>query len=66
MSDNDRIQEEPQEARGEPGSRDVGEGPGGGPTDRPADDAEPEDESGVNPLPPITDTPVQQTGDQGG
>ncbi|MCW4353272.1 hypothetical protein ONR57_08185 [Hoyosella sp. YIM 151337] len=39
MTDNggERLDEEPQEERGEPGSRDKGTtGPGGGPVDRPA------------------------------
>jgi hypothetical protein len=62
-TERDNTTEEPQEERGAPGSRDEGEpGPGGGPVDRPADDSDPEDMTGVNPLPPITDTPTQPAG----
>jgi hypothetical protein len=61
MSDDearDNTTEEPQEERGPVGSRDKGEpGPGGGPADRPAEDSEAEDETGVNPQSPVTDSP---------
>ncbi len=67
MSDNEErnsIDEEPQQERGAPGSRDEGEGLEGGSDERPAGGSEAKDSTGVNPLPPITDTPI--TGDQGG
>lgn len=53
MSRPDNTQEEPQEARGAIGSRDTGEGPGGGPTSRPLGKADRDHHTGVNPLPPI-------------
>ena len=64
----EHLQEEPQEARGAPGSRDAGHPPGEGPADRPDDDRfGPEDSSGVNPLGTIDDEmPYQPSGDQGG
>ncbi len=49
------LQEEPQEERGAPGSRDKGEGPGGGPTDRPTGTSDHDSDSGVNPLGTIDD-----------
>jgi len=66
MNQPDNTQEEPQEARGAPGSRDEGEGPGGGPVDRPTATADAEDDSGVNPLgPKDPDMPNIPTGDGG-
>lgn len=53
MAKHDNTQAEPQEARGAIGSRDEGEGPGGGPVDRPTSSATPRHYSGVNPLGPI-------------
>lgn len=49
----DELAEEPQEERGAPGSRDKGEGPGGGPTDRPTGRSDADDVSSVNPQEPI-------------
>lgn len=56
--------EEPQEERGAPGSRDQGEGPAGGPVDRPAGTSDHDSDSGVNPLGAIQeDMPEMPTGD---
>lgn len=44
------MPEETQEERGPRGSRDAGEGPGGGPVDRPTNTPDHDFESGVNPL----------------
>jgi len=49
------MQEEPQSERGAPGSRDKGEGPAGGPVDRPAGKADHDHDSGVNPQGAIED-----------
>lgn len=58
--------EEPQEARGAPGSRDKGEGPGGGPVDRPVGTSDHDSDTGVNPLGTIQeDMPEMPTGDGG-
>lgn len=48
-------QEEPQEERGAMGSRDEGEGPGGGPVDRPSEerDSSSEDSTKINKQEPI-------------
>lgn len=61
------LAEEPQEARGAPGSRDKGDEPAGGPADRPAGKSDPESDTGVNPLGTIDpEMPEMPTGDQGG
>jgi len=61
------LQEEPQEERGPKGSRDTGsDEPGGGPVDRPAGTADPEDATGIDPPEPPEDAPVYPAGDQGG
>ncbi len=60
------MPEEPQEERGAPGSRDEGEGPAGGPVDRPFGTAEHDSDSGVNPQGTIQeDMPEMPTGDGG-
>lgn len=58
-------EEEPQEERGEPGSRDKGaSGPEGGPVDRPSGKSEPTDYTGIKPEEPIDDdAPILQPGD---
>jgi hypothetical protein len=64
--ENPQLQEEPQEERGAPGSRDKGGPPGSGPADRPAGD--PHDEStGVHRQDTRQDDmDAMPTGDQGG
>lgn len=63
----EHLTEEPQEERGEPGSRDKGAPPAGGPADRPAGEATAEDSSGLGPSEAIDeDMPQQPAGDQGG
>jgi hypothetical protein len=70
MSDSEQsphLQEEPQEERGAPGSRDEGPPPGTGPTSRPAGDPHEGDSTGVDEqdtaLPEMEEMPA---GDQGG
>ena len=63
-----QLREEPQSARGAPGSRDTGsDGPGGGPADRPAGTSDPDSDTTVDPQgaqePGAPDLP---TGDQAG
>jgi len=56
-----RLQEEPQSERGPVGSRDTGsDEPAGGPVDRPASKAKPEDSTGIDPQAPRegADSPV--------
>ena len=61
------LREEPQEARGAPGSRDKGEGPAGGPTDRPVGTSDAESDTKVNAQGTIQeDMPKMPAGDQGG
>jgi hypothetical protein len=62
------LEEEPQEERGAPGSRDTGaDGPGGGPVDRPAGTADAGDDTTVDPQGTTDDqAPHLPTGDQGG
>ncbi len=61
------VQEEPQEERGAVGSRDKGEGPAGGPTNRPAGKSDAEDSTSVGAQDPIDEEmPGLQSGDQGG
>lgn len=43
-----QLQAEPQGERGEPGSRDKGAEPGGGPADRAVGTSDPESDKGVN------------------
>jgi len=46
----DHLTEEPQEARGAPGSRDTGsDEPAGGPVDRPAGRSDPDDDTAIDP-----------------
>lgn len=49
------MSEEPQSERGAPGSRDKGEGPGGGPIDRPAETSRHDSDSSVNPQATISE-----------
>jgi len=60
-----QLEEEPQEERGAPGSRDTGSGrPGGGPADRPAGTSTAEDDTSVDPKDPEhADAPQLPTGD---
>jgi hypothetical protein len=62
--------EEPQEARGAPGSRGTGDDDaGGGPFHRPSEPrgSTAEESTGVNPQEPISsDMPTMPSGDQGG
>lgn len=62
------LHEEPQQERGEPGSRDEGGAPGSGPAARPAGDPHSEDiGTGVNPLGTATpEMDPMPAGDQGG
>jgi hypothetical protein len=62
------LEEEPQEARGAPGSRDKGHPPGQGPAERPAAKRfGPRDQTSINPQEPIDeDMPYLPPGDQGG
>jgi hypothetical protein len=63
----EHLTEEPQEERGEPGSRDKGAPPAGGPVDRPAGESTGEDSTGLGPSEPVEgDMPQQPAGDQGG
>ncbi|MDP9225517.1 MAG: hypothetical protein M3P18_17075 [Actinomycetota bacterium] len=50
------LQEEPQEERGAPGSRDEGGGPGAG--DRPVGTSDADDSTSVDPQEPRGDTPT--------
>lgn len=46
----EHLEEEPQDERGAPGSRDTGsDEPGGGPADRPADTSDEESDTSVDP-----------------
>lgn len=62
------LEEEPQEERGAPGSRDTGsDEPAGGPVERPAGTSDRDADSGVNPQEPIDPAaPNLPSGDQGG
>lgn len=63
----DHLQEEPQEERGAPGSRDTGsDEPAGGPVDRPAGSSDADDLTAVDPQEPQGDAPTLAAGDQGG
>ncbi|MEP6852920.1 MAG: hypothetical protein ABJA87_09720, partial [bacterium] len=60
--------EEPQSARGAPGSRDTGsDEPGGGPVDRPSGTSDAGEGTTIDPQEPIDDaSPTLASGDQGG
>jgi hypothetical protein len=60
----EELSEEPQEERGPVGSRDEGsDEPGGGPVDRPAGEAEEDDDTGVKADEPIDpESPDLQSG----
>lgn len=62
------LEEEPQEARGAPGSRDTGaDEPAGGPTDRPAGASDEESDTSVDSKAATDDDmPDMPAGDQGG
>jgi hypothetical protein len=62
------LDEEPQEERGLPGSRDTGaDEPAGGPVDRPAGTSDEETDTSVDAQGPIQeDMPNLPAGDQGG
>ncbi len=63
----EHLEEEPQEERGEPGSRDLGsDEPGGGPVDRPAGTADEETDTSVNPQGSGPRSPDLPAGDGGG
>ncbi len=50
------LEEEPQEERGAPGSRDTGsDEPAGGPADRPAGKAEEDHDTAIDPQGPVTE-----------
>jgi hypothetical protein len=62
------LEEEPQEERGEPGSRDTGsDEPAGGPTDRPAGTSDEDSDTSVDPQGASDpDAPPMPAGDQAG
>jgi hypothetical protein len=70
MSDKpaDHLEEEPQAARGAPGSRDTGaDEPAGGPVDRPAGTSDEQSDTSVDSQGTIEeDMPQMPSGDQGG
>lgn len=56
-------EEEPQDERGAPGSRDTGsDEPGGGPVDRPEGSSDEESDTSVNPQGSGFDAPEHQSG----
>ncbi len=56
------LEEEPQEVRGAPGSRDTGsDGPGGGPADRPAGTADEDTDTAIDPQGADPDAPQLPT-----
>lgn len=58
----EQLEEEPQEERGEPGSRDTGSaGPGGGPVDRPSGGSDSESDTSVAPQQADDESPNLQT-----
>jgi hypothetical protein len=68
MSDTpaEHLSEEPQEERGQPGSRDKGsDEPGGGPVDRPVGKSDDQDDTSVDPQGSGDDAPQLPTGDGG-
>ncbi len=62
------LEEEPQDERGEPGSRDTGaDEPAGGPVDRPAGTSDEDSDTGVDPQGASDpDAPQMPAGDQAG
>jgi hypothetical protein len=62
------LQEEPQEERGAPGSRDTGsDEPAGGPVDRPVGTSDADDSTAIDPQEPRDPSaPTLPAGDQGG
>jgi hypothetical protein len=62
------LQEEPQDERGAPGSRDTGsDEPAGGPADRPAGGSDEDSDSTVDAKGPVDpDSPNLSAGDQAG
>ena len=59
-----RLSEEPQEARGAPGSRDTGsDEPAAGPVDRPAGTSDEEDDTAIAAQETESGAPDLQTGD---
>lgn len=59
----EHVEEEPQEERGAPGSRDTGsDEPGGGPVDRPEGSSDEESDTSVNPQKSGDDAPEHQSG----
>ena len=61
------LEEEPQEARGAPGSRDTGsDEPSGGPVDRPSGGSDEDSDTKVDPQGPGSDAPTMPAGDQAG
>ncbi len=58
----DHLDEEPQDERGAPGSRDTGsDQPGGGPADRPAGGSDDVSDTAVAPQDPDGDAPTMPT-----
>ena len=56
------LEEEPQEERGAPGSRDTGsEGPGGGPANRPSGTADTDSDTSIDPQDADPDAPQLHT-----
>ena len=62
------LEEEPQEERGVPGSRDTGfDEPAAGPAGRPAGTSDEDDDTSIDPQGPVTEgAPDMPTGDGGG
>lgn len=62
------LEEEPQEERGAPGSRDTGsDEPAAGPSDRPVGTSDADDDTGIDPQGQVTEgSPELPTGDGGG
>ncbi len=59
----EHLDEEPQDERGAPGSRDTGsDEPGGGPVDRPEGSSDEESDTSVNPQGSGDDSPEHQSG----
>jgi len=63
----EHLEQEPQDERGAPGSRDTGsDEPGGGPVDRPAGGSDAESDTSVNPQGSDDESPDLPAGDAGG
>jgi len=60
-----QLEEEPQEERGEAGSRDAGFPPGEGPANRPVGTSDAEDHTSVDPQDALHGAPDLQSGDGG-